>query len=103
MLVQIKLAAQILVENRHSVHPYVVKCQKRFKMQQITIYDMLIRIDNNVPPTRRPSAGRFPKKTDCKTVAKLENLMFGKIGISFRKFAENFLMNDKTEKQILKD
>ncbi len=64
---------------------------------------MLIRIDNNVPPTRRPSAGRFPKKTDCKTVAKLENLMFGKIGISFRKFAENFLMNDKTEKQILKD
>jgi hypothetical protein len=85
-----KLAAQILVENRHSCHPYVVKCQKRFKMKQITIYDMLIRIDNNVPPTRRPSSDRFPKKTDRKTVAKLENLPFGKIGISFRKFAKNF-------------
>ncbi len=36
------------------------------------IYDVLIRVDNNVPPTRRPSSGWFPKKTDPKTVAKLE-------------------------------
>jgi hypothetical protein len=36
-----KLATQILVENRHSGHPCVVKCQKRFKMKQITIYDVL--------------------------------------------------------------
>ncbi len=42
-------------------------------MKQITIYDELIGVDNNVPPTRRPSSGRFPKKkTDPKTVAKLE-------------------------------
>ncbi len=32
---------------------------------------MLIRVDNNVPPTRKPSSGRFPKK-DSKTVAKPE-------------------------------
>ncbi len=67
-----QLAAQILVQNRHSGHPYVVKCQKRFKIKQITTYDVLIRVDNNVPLTRRPSSGRFPKKTDSKTVAKLE-------------------------------
>ncbi len=36
------------------------------------IYDVLIRVDNNVPPTRRPSSGWFPKKTDPKTVAKLK-------------------------------
>ncbi len=28
-----QLAAQILVENRHNGHPYVVKCQIRFKMK----------------------------------------------------------------------
>jgi hypothetical protein len=47
---------------------------KKDLMKQITIYDVLIRVDSNVPQTRRPSSGQFPKKTDPdpKTVAKLE-------------------------------
>ncbi len=85
-----QLAAQILVQNRHSGHPYVVKCEKRLKMKQITIYDVLIRVDNNVLPTRRPSSGRFPKKQTRKQLQNWKNLLFGKRGISFRKFAKNF-------------
>jgi hypothetical protein len=76
-----KLAAQILVENRHSGCPYVVKCRKRFKMKQITIYDVLIRVDNNVLPTRRPSSGRFPKKQTRKQLQNWKNLLFDKIGM----------------------
>ncbi len=97
-----KLATQILVQNRHSGHPYVVKCQKRLKMKQITIYDVLIRVDSNVPPTRRPSSGRFTKKQTRKQLQNRKNLLCGKIVISFRKFAKNFKMNDKTVKEVIK-
>jgi hypothetical protein len=72
-----QLATQILVQNRHSGHPYVVKCQKRFKIKQITIYDVLIKVDNNVPLTRRPSSGRFPKKQTRKQLQNWKNLLFG--------------------------
>jgi hypothetical protein len=71
-------------------------------MEQITIYDVLIRVDNSVPPTRRPSSGRFPKKKTRKQLQNWKNLLFGKIGISFRKFAKNFKLNDKTVKEVLK-
>jgi hypothetical protein len=71
-------------------------------MKQITIYGVLIRVDNNVPPTRRPSSGRFPKKQTRKQLQNWKNLLFGKRGISFRKFAKNFKMNDETVKEVLK-
>jgi hypothetical protein len=63
---------QLAAQNRHSGHLICCLMSKRFKMKQITTYDVLIRVDNNVPPTRRPNSGRFPKKTVSKTVAKLE-------------------------------
>jgi hypothetical protein len=74
---------------------------KKDLMKQITIYDVLIRVDSNVPQTRRPSSGQFPKKQTRKQWRNWKNLLFGKIGISFRKFAKNFKMNDKVVKEVL--
>jgi len=96
-----KFAAQFWIDNRHNGRPYVVKMLKKMGMKQSTIYDVLKRVDNNISPIRRTGSGRPPKKLGPKKVAELISSTVGKIGVSFRKLAKKFKMNDKMVKEVL--
>jgi hypothetical protein len=96
-----KFAAQFWLENKHNDRPYVVKMLKKMGMKQLTIYDVLKRV-NIISPTRRVGSGRPPKKIGPKKVAGLISSTVGKIRVSFRKLAKKFKKNDKMNvKEVL--
>jgi hypothetical protein len=96
-----KFAAQFWLENKHNDRPYVVKMLKKMGMKQLTIYDVLKRV-NIISPTRRVGSGWPPKKIGPKKVAGLISSTVGKIGVSFRKLAKKFKKNDKMNvKEVL--
>jgi len=96
------IVARFYVDHNEKKKSFTVKHFVEMGMSRSTVYSILQRMDEGIPTERRSQNKDYCTKMDKKKVARLNNLVKNKTGVSQRKLAGKFGVDQRTIGRNLK-